>query len=69
MDRPLLLGLAATLNVATAELDRLGLREAANHVNHAVVEIDHVAGWTAEDLQRIGGVQNELLRLLVERQG
>ncbi len=64
MDRPTLLGLAATLNVATAALERACQREAANHVNAAVCAIHHGAGWTAADLDCMAEAQAWVVRRL-----
>ena len=67
MNRHTLLGLCATLNVAQAWLDQAGpqYREATRHINHAVVEIHGAAGWSREELGRMGDVQGELVGQLV----
>ncbi len=67
MDRTKLLGLAANLNVVQAELDSAGreFREAAKQINSAVVEIHRIAKWRAEELERMGEVQNWIVESLL----
>jgi hypothetical protein len=65
MDREQLLGLAATLNVAQAALDEAGLKEAAAHVNAAVVVVHREARWDADDLRRMGEIQGWIARQVV----
>lgn len=65
IDRDRLLGLAAMLNVVQAELDRHREHKvAANHVNAAVVAIHESAAWDANELERMGALQNWLVEQL-----
>jgi predicted ATP-grasp superfamily ATP-dependent carboligase len=68
MRRSLLLGLAATLNIACAELDRAGpdYEAAASHVNKAVAELHRTAKWLPNELHRMAEVQNELVEKLLD---
>jgi hypothetical protein len=69
VDRNLLLGLTATLNVAQAELDRAGpnYKAAASYVNKSVAELHRSAEWTQDELRRMAEVQNELVEMLTRR--
>ncbi|MCI0634310.1 MAG: hypothetical protein L0206_10410 [Actinobacteria bacterium] len=57
MDRHVLLGLCATLNVAQAMLDEAGFREPGLHLNAAVVAIHCQAAWTTEEMARMADAQ------------
>ena len=67
MHRAHLLGLSAMLNVCQSHLDALGreFRPAGKSLNKAVVELHQLMAWTPEELERMGGVQNELVEKLV----
>lgn len=67
MNRHTLLGLAATLNIAQAWLDRADpkYRQAANYLNVAVVEIHRAARWSTRELREMGEVQNWLVKELI----
>ncbi len=66
MNRTKLLGISAMLNVAQAELTGAGHDEAANKVSAAVVDLHRDAGWTVEELKRMGEVQKWIIEQLVE---
>jgi hypothetical protein len=55
------------LFLEAAELANAGpdYLDASNHVNRAVTELHRVASWTTEEMERIAGVQRELVEMLL----
>ena len=69
MDRPQLLGLCATLNVAQAWLDETGRHAAARHLNASVVSLHRSERWTRKELTEMGAAQAWLVVQLCEERG
>lgn len=67
MDRQTLLGISAVLNVAHLMLARnRAYLDAVNHIVAAVVSVHERVEWTADELEKMGEIQNWVIQQIVE---